>query len=200
MRCSRTRLPPRVFDDEAFPRPGVRDPGGGQGQSALYQAIDITSYPTPEKVGRGFPSPLEIRAATSADAAGVSELLSARGCGMALRPLAERLDAIRQGPGVALIAMEWSPPSGLVVLHWYRTLHAEHPIAQIDILLVASDDCRRGIGRLLVKAAAQAARVAGCDALALLAPSDDMPMSGFCRATGFAETGSTFVRALRKKG
>jgi GNAT superfamily N-acetyltransferase len=143
---------------------------------------------------------LEIRSATGAEAPGLCELLSAAGHDISPHALAERLDAIRQGPGAALIAVEWGPPSGLVLLHWYRTLRADQPAAQITTLLVGPDERRRGIGRLLVKAAAQAARVAGCGALELLAAPEEQALRQFCRATGFTEAGSCFVRPLRKKG
>lgn len=142
---------------------------------------------------------LEIRAPTSAEAPGLCELLSASEHEIAPRILAERLDAIRQAPGAALIAVEWGPPSGLVILHWYRTLEADQPTAQITTLLVAPSERRRGIGRLLVKAAAQAARVAGCGTLELLTRPDDQGLHQFCRATGFTEAGPCFVRPLRKK-
>lgn len=143
---------------------------------------------------------LEIRAATSADAPGLCELLSAAGQEISPRALAERLDPIRHETGTALIAAEWGPPSGLVVLHWYRTLDADQPTAQITTLLVSPGERRRGIGRLLVKAAAQAARVAGCGALELLAAPAEQSLHEFCRATGFTEAGPCFVRPLRKKG
>jgi aminoglycoside 6'-N-acetyltransferase I len=142
---------------------------------------------------------LEIRAATGADAPGLCELL--RGAGQTISPvsLATRLDAIRQEPSAALIAAAWGPPSGLVLLHWYRTLDADQPVAQITTLLVGLDERRRGIGRLLVKAAAQAARVAGCGTLELLAAREDQSLHQFCLATGFIGVGHCFVRPLRKK-
>jgi GNAT superfamily N-acetyltransferase len=143
---------------------------------------------------------LEIRAATSADAPGLSKLLDAADHRITPRMLAERLDALRQEQGAALIALEWGPPSGLIVLHWYRTLHAAQPTAQITTLLVGPEQRRRGIGRLLVKTAAQTARVAGCGALELLAPPAQPALHEFCRASGFAEVGPRFMRALRKKG
>ncbi|MEA2774366.1 MAG: hypothetical protein QOD93_7328 [Acetobacteraceae bacterium] len=142
---------------------------------------------------------LEIRTATGADAPGLCELLGAAGKEISPRGVAERLDAIRNEPGAALIAADWGPPVGLVVLHWYRTLEASQPTAQITTLLVAPDERRRGIGRLLIKAAAQAARVAGCGALELLA-AEEQGLHEFCRATGFVEAGSRFLRPLRKKG
>lgn len=141
---------------------------------------------------------LEIRAATSAEAPGLAELFSSVGRDIPAGVLASRLDALRQGAGTALVALEWGPPSGIVVLHWYRTLAASNPAAQITMLLVGPDSRRRGIGRMLLKAAAQAARVAGCDVLELLAPPDQTELADFCRATGFSEARTGFVRALRK--
>jgi GNAT superfamily N-acetyltransferase len=143
---------------------------------------------------------LEIRAATSTDAQGLCDLLHAAGHEITSRALAERLDAIRLGPGAALIAAEWGPPTGLILLHWYQTLTADQPTAQITTLLVARDERRRGIGRLLVKAAAQAARVAGCGGLELLCAPEEEALHDFCRATGFTSVGSRFMRPLRKKG
>jgi aminoglycoside 6'-N-acetyltransferase I len=142
---------------------------------------------------------LEIRAAGPADAAGLAELFGSVGVVIPPRSLADRLDLLRQGQGAALLALEWGPPSGLILLHWYATLEAEQPTAQITTLLVGPEERRRGIGRLLVKAAAQAARVAGCGSLELVVGPGQTDLQDFCRATGFAEAGSHFLRALRKK-
>ncbi|MCJ2033950.1 GNAT family N-acetyltransferase [Methylobacterium sp. J-068] len=140
---------------------------------------------------------LEIRAAGPADAAGLSELLGASGHPTPPGVLAERLDALRQGHGAALIALEWGPPSGLVVLHWYRTLEATLPVAQISTLLVGPDERRRSIGRLLLKAASQAARSAGCGDIELR--TDQPELRAFADATGFLKPGTLSVRPLRKK-
>ncbi|WP_019903712.1 GNAT family N-acetyltransferase [Methylobacterium sp. 77] len=141
---------------------------------------------------------LEIRAATGADAGGVAALLHASGISLAAGDLADRLDALRSGTGTALIAVEWGPPSGLVILHWYRSLAAQ-PVAQITTLLVGPDERRRGIGRLLLKAASQAARSAGCATLELGAAPDHDSMRAFCASTGFEPSGSLLVRPLRKR-
>ncbi len=141
---------------------------------------------------------MEIRAATETDAPGVSELLATGGIDIAPRVLADRLDAIRRDAGAALIAVEWGPPSGLVLIHWYRTLTADQPTALIAALFVGSDSRRRGIGRALLKAASQAARVAGCGTLELRSGTHDPDLAAFCHSTGFTETGHVFGRALRK--
>ena len=143
---------------------------------------------------------LEIRAATATEAPGLATLLAAAGYVTDARELADRLVALRQAPSAALVAVHWGPPSGLVVLHWYLTLQAPRPIAQITTLLVCVNERRRGIGRLLVKAAAQAARAAGCGELEVVTAAETPSLHEFCRATGFAEAGPRFVRSLRKQG
>lgn len=142
---------------------------------------------------------LEIRAAAAADAVGLAALLGAAGRAADPHLLAERLEAIRQHGGRALIAVAWGPPSGIVVLHWHRTLEAALPAAQITTILVGPDERRRGVGRLLLKAAAQAARTAGCGTLELLAPPDRPDLVAFARETGFEPVAGCFARPLRKK-
>jgi aminoglycoside 6'-N-acetyltransferase I len=141
---------------------------------------------------------LQIRAASSADAAGIAELMEAAGHTVPAATLAGRLDALRDGPGAALLALEWGPPSGLIVLNWYRTLAADLPVAQISMLLVGPDERRRGIGRMLLKAGSQAARSAGCGTLHLMTAGDES-LVAFCRATGFDEAGTGYTRPLRKR-
>ncbi|SFK84236.1 GNAT family N-acetyltransferase [Methylorubrum salsuginis] len=143
---------------------------------------------------------LEIRSLTAADAPGLAEMLAAAGRPVTGTDLSGRLDRLRHSAGTALIALEWGPPSGIVVLHWYPALLDAAPVAQITTLLVAPDDRRRGIGRQLLKSAAQAARLAGCDSLQLLAGPERAELADFCRATGFVDGPGGFVRPLRKKG
>jgi GNAT superfamily N-acetyltransferase len=143
---------------------------------------------------------LEIRAATAAEAPGLAILLAEVGLELDPRDIAERLATLRQGSAAALVALQWGPPSGLVLMHWYSTLEAASPTAQITLLLVGADTRRVGVGRLLIKAAAQTARTAGCGQMEIMAPAEAPSLHGFCRATGFAEAGSRFVRSLRKQG
>ena len=142
---------------------------------------------------------LEIRAATGADAPGLSEFLTAMGHPVPARDLAARLDRLRTEPGAVLIAVEWGPPSGLVVVHWYGSVEVAEPRAQITTLAVGPEDRRRGLGRMLLKAAAQAARVAGCGSLELLVGEGREDLRAFCAATGFEPVGARFERPLRKR-
>jgi predicted N-acetyltransferase YhbS len=141
---------------------------------------------------------LEIRAANAADAPGLAELLASADLSMTATDVAGRIDAVRQGSGAILVALERGPPSGVIALHWFARLDETRPTAQIDFLLVGVDDRRRGIGRLLVKAASQAARVAGCGSMELAAKPEQSELHAFCHATGFLDLGTRFERALRK--
>jgi aminoglycoside 6'-N-acetyltransferase I len=141
---------------------------------------------------------LQIRTATPADAPGIAELMGNAGHAVGAAALAERLEALRKEGGTALLALEWGPPSGLIVLNWFQTLNVDARVAQISTLLVGPEERRRGIARLLLKAAAQAARSAGCGGLHLLAPPGAPSLTHFAKASGFEEVGTNLVRPLRK--
>ena len=143
---------------------------------------------------------LQIRAAVAADAEGIADLLNQVGVTVAPASMADRLEAIRRsGCGSVLLAVEWGPPTGLLAFHWHPTIGGPMPLAQVDWLVVAPDERRRGIARTLLKAASQAARMAGCGALSLVVPSlGDASLQLFCTASGFEPNGASFTRSLRK--
>ena len=142
---------------------------------------------------------LEIRAAGKGDVPALCDLLASLGRPVAAASVTSRLDALRADDGTVLLAASWGPLSGLVALHRYRTFAADRPVAVITVLGVAPDERRRGIGRLLLKAASQASRVAGCGTLELLVPADAVDLQAFCGSTGFTGTGHLRTRTLRKK-
>nr|QQZ51931.1 GNAT family N-acetyltransferase [Phenylobacterium glaciei] len=84
--------------------------------------------------------------------------------------IAARLERLRAERATVLLAVEWGPPSGLIIFHPRQTLLADLPIAFVSTLLVGPDARRKGIGRTLLKSASQAARSAGCGELHLSAP------------------------------
>jgi aminoglycoside 6'-N-acetyltransferase I len=143
---------------------------------------------------------LEIRAAAGPDAAGLAALLGETGVAVGAADLAARLEALQRAGGTALVAVEWGPPSGIVALAPVRTLDAPKPHGLITSLAVAPESRRRGIGRVLLKAAGRAARLAGCDRLILAAGPDQDALRAFCAAAGFTEAGRLLVRPLLKRG
>ncbi|SFL42048.1 GNAT family N-acetyltransferase [Methylobacterium pseudosasicola] len=143
---------------------------------------------------------LEIRAAAGPDAPGLAELLGEAGIAVGAADLAARLDALQGSSGTALVAVEWGPPSGLIVLAPIRTLEASRALGLITTLVVAAESRRRGIGRVLLKAAARAARQAGCERLALSVGPGQDDLLAFCAAAGFTDEGQILTRPLLKRG
>lgn len=143
---------------------------------------------------------LSIRTADAGDAEGLAELLRTARVDIARDRLAVRLSALRDQPGALLIADEWGPPSGLIAVHWHAVLTADLKVGWISALLVDPARRRNGIARVLLKAASQAARSAGCGELLLHSGAAATDLRGFCLATGFAEAGELLLRPLRKRG
>lgn len=141
---------------------------------------------------------LSIRAADPGDAEGLVTLFRASGLALAGRGLEMRLGEIHNQNGAVLLATEWGPPTGVIAIHWHWTLATEMKVSTITAFVVDPDQRRRGVGRLLLKAASQAARSAGCGDLRLSASAGNDGLLAFCLATGFADDGSMFARALRK--
>jgi aminoglycoside 6'-N-acetyltransferase I len=143
---------------------------------------------------------LSIRIADGGDADGLGQLLRASGVTISPDRLAARLSAINRQPGALLIAEEWGPPSGLIALHWHAVLTADLKVGWISALLVDPARRRNGVARVLLKAASQAARSAGCGELVLNSAVELDDLRAFCFATGFEKAGEVFTRPLRKRG
>ncbi len=140
---------------------------------------------------------LEIRAAAGSDAVGLAALL---GDPVGAAELAARLEGLQRDGGTVLVAVEWGPPSGLIALSPVRTLDAPRPFGLITTLVVAADSRRRGIGRVLLKAAGRAARQAGCDRLRVSVGADQPSLRAFCAAAGFTGADPLYERPLLKRG
>lgn len=143
---------------------------------------------------------LEIRAAAGTDAGALAVLLGEAGVAVGAADLAARLETLQRGGGTALLAVEWGPPSGLVALAPVATLGAARPFGLITTFVVGPESRRRGIGRVLLKAAGRAARQAGCDRLLLPVEPGQDDLRAFCAAAGFTAEGRMHARPLLKRG
>lgn len=143
---------------------------------------------------------LEIRTAVGSDTAGLAALLGADGAPVGAADLAARLEDLQRNGGTVLVAVEWGPPSGFIALAPVRTLDAPRPFGLITTLMVAAESRRRGIGRVLLKAAGRAARQAGCDRLLLRVRPDQHALRAFCEAAGFTGEAQLYGRPLLKRG
>ena len=143
---------------------------------------------------------LEIRTAAVADGPGLAALFAEAGAEIPAHELAGRLDTLQRSGATALVALEWGPPSGLVALQVCRGLDDPRPFGLITTLLVGPAARRRGVGRLLLKAAARAARQGACDRLLLHAGPGQADLRAFGAATGFTEAGGVLARPLLRRG
>ncbi|MCQ4160548.1 GNAT family N-acetyltransferase [Roseomonas sp. GC11] len=144
---------------------------------------------------------VELRGPLPADAADVAALLAQLGAPSSPPQAGARLEALARDPACGvLVATGWNGRViGLVALHRTPSLLAERPEARITALVVDEAERGAGIGRLLVKAASQWARAAGCDRLELALPSGSTVASCFCAALGFTGNGESVSRPLRKR-
>lgn len=147
-----------------------------------------------------MPAGIDIRGANQADAADVAGLLGQLGYPMEAREAALRLEAVaHDADATMLVAIGYGPVVGLVVVNWCRMLHHARPLARITTLVVDDRERGSGIGRTLVKAASQAARMAGCDVLELTTGVHREAAHAFYRAIGFEQSSLRFSRSLRRK-
>ncbi len=143
---------------------------------------------------------LEIRAAAGSDAPGLAALLADLDAGPTPpQALAGRIEAVGRAGGTVLLALEWGPPSGVVALQIVTDLVATHPAGHLVNLGVSPEARRRGIGRLLIKAAARSARLAGCDRLVLPVAGLPPEVAAFGAATGFAPENGIWTRPLLRR-
>lgn len=141
---------------------------------------------------------VDLRRAALADAPGVAGLLRD---GPPARAMHERLERLLADPSATvLIATDYDGTViGVIALGWHPTLQDDAPVACITGFVVAEAERRRGIGRMLLKAASHTARLAGCGVLSLDLPEGSDAARRFCEQTGFAASGAAFARVLRKR-
>jgi aminoglycoside 6'-N-acetyltransferase I len=152
-------------------------------------------------VASGLRFGVEVRRAAAADAPEIARLLAEAGAALSAADAADRLEAMRLHADCAvLVTAGYAGLNGLVAVHWAPVLQSPRPVARLTALVVDADERRHGIGRLLLKAASQAARSGGCDTLEVAADDGQSDLAAFCRAAGFVEEGQTFARSLRKRG
>jgi predicted N-acetyltransferase YhbS len=144
---------------------------------------------------------VDLRGAVPADYIDIARLLQQLGHAIDARDMSERLEAATSAPDHSvLVATAYDGHViGLIATHWCVTLAQKRRVAEISTLVVDQQETRRGIGRMLVKAASQAARSAGCEVVTVSAAPECNAAVAFLQAIGFSASGVSLSRSLRKR-
>ena len=138
-----------------------------------------------------------LRAATPADGATIAALLTELGYPTSGPEIPSRLAAVlREGGSVLLAVDDDDRPLGMMCLARYTVLHAPAPVAYITALVTAAAARRRGVGQLLVAAAKEWAREAGCVRLSVTSAEHRADAHAFYPACGLPYTGRRFTAAI----
>jgi GNAT superfamily N-acetyltransferase len=140
---------------------------------------------------------IQLRAATATDAADIAALLTELGYQTSGSEVPPRLAAVLEEGGAVLLAVDTDDRSlGMMCLARYTVLHAPAPFAYITALVTAAAARRRGVGQLLVAAAKEWAREAGCVKLSGTSAEHRADAHAFYPACGLPYTGRRFTTAI----
>ena len=116
-------------------------------------------------------------------------------------PFLELIDISKSYPGVAAlknvtVAVAKGEVIGLVGVHRTVTVHRPAPVGRITILVVAEAAQDHGIGRILVEAAEQWCRKAGCRIIEVTSNDRRSAAHAFYRHLGYERTSLRFMKEL----
>ena len=143
---------------------------------------------------------IRVRPANEGDELVVQELLDQLGYGLTVEEVRTRLAllaASRTDP--VLVASEEDGAVGLIAIHCATMLHHTDPVARITALVVRDDVRGKGVGRILVNAAADLAGQAGCGILELTTAIHRTESQAFYKALGFTASSLRFYRTVNQE-
>jgi ribosomal protein S18 acetylase RimI-like enzyme len=188
----------------------VADWGASLDEPALRRA-KATPYPaanddlaqpasTPPKARRSpkpkRPPQPDLRRARPADVPGLVPLLRLLGYSLNERAFSKRLRDMTKNGCAPLLAIQSGRIVGLCGMQVSTMLQREKPVGRITVLVVAEDQRGKSIGRMLVEAAEQHFRSAGCELIEVTSNDKHVGAHAFYRRLGFERTSIRFARQL----
>jgi GNAT superfamily N-acetyltransferase len=138
----------------------------------------------------------QIRDAKGADAPRLVELIHELGHEIDEKAVRRNLAVLKKTDERPLVATLGKTVVGLAGIHRMVTVHRPAPVGRITILIVTKEAQGHGIGRMLVEAAEQALRKAGCRILEVTSNDRRAPAHAFYRHLGYERTSMRFMKKL----
>lgn len=166
-------------------------------KAAASKAPAAKAPPKPKSAPKPKPPPKpEVRFATVRDAAAILPLVRALGYSLEQRAFAKRLQSMIEAGTAPLVALLGKELIGLCGIQVSTMLQRAKPVGRITILVVAEDHRGKSIGRMLVEAAVDHFRSAGCELVEVTSNDRHLAAHAFYRRMGFERTSIRFARTL----
>ena len=173
------RAPEPANDEEPEPRP-KRKP---------------EPKPEPEPKPPPRPKP-KIREAKPSDGNELAKLIEYLGHPIDEKTVRKNLAALKKAGELPLVATLDKQVVGLVGMHRMVAVHRPAPVGRINVLVVAEEAQNHGIGRVLVEAAEQWCRKAGCKIVEVTSNDRRTAAHAFYRHLGYERTSMRFMKKL----
>src|SRR5438067_8089774 len=151
--------------------------------------------PPPPPPPKPKPKP-KIRDAKPSDSRRLVELIRYLGHEIDEKAVRKNLGKLKKAGETPLVATLDKKVVGLVGIHKTVTVHRDAPLGRLTILVVAEDAQGEGIGRLLVGAAEQLLRKAGCKIVEVTSNDRRTAAHAFYRHLGYERTSMRFMKTL----
>ena len=185
------------LDEESLPR---------QRKASKVERIRTTAAndrepaPRPKPVAKPAPPPPrpepKIRAAKPSDAKVIAELLDFLGHPIDEKAVRQNLAKLAKADEAPLVATLDKEVVGLCGVHRMVTVHRPAPVGRINVLVVAKAAQDLGIGRMLVEAAEQFLKRAGCQLVEVTSNDRRSAAHAFYRHLGYERTSIRFFKKL----
>ncbi len=179
-------LLPRKRKPTKVTRPAAND---AEPESKPKRAPPPPSPPKPK------PQP-KIREAKPADAPLLVELIRFLGHEIDEKAVRKNLGKLKRAGETPLVATLGKVVVGLVGIHRMVTVHRPAPVGRMSVLVVAKGAQDHGLGRMLVEAAEQALKKAGCQIVEVTSNDRRTAAHAFYRHMGYERTSIRFFKKL----
>jgi ribosomal protein S18 acetylase RimI-like enzyme len=137
-----------------------------------------------------------IRDAKPSDSQRLVELIRYLGHEIDEKAVRKNLGKLKKAGETPLVATLGNVVMGVIGIHRMVTVHRPAPVGRISVLVVAKEAQDHGIGRMLVEAAEQALKKAGCQIVEVTSNDRRTAAHAFYRHLGYERTSIRFMKKL----